>query len=178
VHTKLRAETGRLRGTLEAEAQQLHILEADLLKGEPAIRDELARLEAVHDVCTSVADRYTTLIQQLEARCIDLSLHRPIVQVDELVCSTTVLYNQLSFLLFFSSLFFFFFFFSELRHSLRAFRLWELVINDKVIEDLIYHLSKALNNSLDGSKIDLEKFLKVLHPLLSHPPFMHAPRSF
>jgi len=63
--------------------------------------------------------------------------------VDELVCSTTVLYNQL----------------------------WELVINDKVIQDILYHLSKALNNSMDGSKIDLDKFLKRVR-VLGHEQFL------
>ncbi|WAR53509.1 hypothetical protein PtB15_3B17 [Puccinia triticina] len=143
VHAKFRAEIERFKASLNAEHHQLEILETDLLKGEPAILDEIARLEAVNDVCVSVGSRYRDLVDQLNSRFIELTHHRRIVEVDELVCSTTVLYNQL----------------------------WELIINDKVIEDLIYHLSKALNNSLDGSKIDLEKFLKRVR-ILGHEQFL------
>ncbi|EFP88633.2 uncharacterized protein PGTG_14838 [Puccinia graminis f. sp. tritici CRL 75-36-700-3] len=143
VHAKLRAESERFKASLQAEQRQLEILETDLLKGEPAILDEIARLEAVNDVCVNVGNRYRDLVEQLNTRFIELTHHRKIVEVDELVCSTTVLYNQL----------------------------WELIINDKVIEDLVYHLSKALNNSLDGSKIDLEKFLKRVR-ILGHEQFL------
>lgn len=46
-------------------------------------------------------------------------------------------------------------------------RLLELVAEDQAIDDTIYHLSRALNNS-DVAKIDLEKFLKVPCPFLSN----------
>ncbi|KNZ61045.1 hypothetical protein VP01_145g3 [Puccinia sorghi] len=143
LHHKLQNEIYRLKTSLHKEQQQLDILETDLLKGEPAIRDEIARLDAVNLVCLNVADRYRLLIDQLDKRFNDLTLHRRIVDVDELVCSTTVLYNQL----------------------------WELGINDKVIQDILYHLSKALNNSMDGSKIDLDKFLKRVR-VLGHEQFL------
>lgn len=144
VYFKLQSELERLTSNLNLEKQQLEILETDLLKGEPAIQDEIARLEAVRDVCTNVGDRYRELIDQLNARIVELTHQRKIVDVDELVCSTTVLYNQL----------------------------WELVINDKVIDDLIYNLARALNNNLDGSKIDLEKFLKRVR-ILGHEQFLN-----
>ncbi|KAA1091645.1 hypothetical protein PGT21_036486 [Puccinia graminis f. sp. tritici] len=180
VHAKLRAESERFKASLQAEQRQLEILETDLLKGEPAILDEIARLEAVNDVCVNVGNRYRDLVEQLNARFIELTHHRKIVEVDELVCSTTVLYNQFSWPLFLSSTRFPVFLSSPYRTDfgsqssislISLERLWELIINDKVIEDLVYHLSKALNNSLDGSKIDLEKFLKRVR-ILGHEQFL------
>ncbi|MBW0501225.1 hypothetical protein O181_040940 [Austropuccinia psidii MF-1] len=138
VHQKLSFELDQLNTKLSLERDQLLILQSDLLKGEPAVLDEMARLEAVKDVCDSVGKRYESLIDQLNLRIKELRESRKIVSVDELICSTTVLHNQL----------------------------WELIIEDQVIDDLIYHLARSLNNSSsENTKIDLEKFLKKVRGL-------------
>lgn len=95
VYARLQAELAQLTASLTFEHGQLMVLQHDLLKGEPAIRDEMGRLEAVKDVCVGVGYRYETLVSELKDRIEDLR-NRPAVPVDELVCSNTVLYNQLS----------------------------------------------------------------------------------
>ncbi|POW12348.1 hypothetical protein PSTT_04646 [Puccinia striiformis] len=55
--------------------------------------NELARLEAVNDVCMSVGKRYSEIIGDLHKRIFEVEA-RSLPDVDELVCSTTVLrYN-------------------------------------------------------------------------------------
>lgn len=56
-------------------------------------------------------------------------------EVDEIVCSSTVVYNQLL----------------------------ELVAEDAALEDTIYHLGRALNSEI--ANIDLEQFLKRVRGL-------------
>ncbi|KAH9818488.1 UEV domain-containing protein [Melampsora americana] len=135
VHSKFQNELSNLNSSLTFEHGQLMVLQHDLLKGEPAILDEIARLEAVKEVCVGVGYRYESLVSDLKQRVQELR-ERKLVPVDELVCSNTVLYNQLL----------------------------ELVAEDQAIDDTIYHLFRALNNS-DVAKIDLEKFLKRVRAL-------------
>ncbi|KAH9460741.1 hypothetical protein Pst134EB_008899 [Puccinia striiformis f. sp. tritici] len=142
VYEKLKHEIARYRSDLDKENHQLEILEQDLYKGEPAIKDELARLEAVNDVCMSVGKRYSEIIGDLHKRIFEVEA-RSLPDVDELVCSTTVLYNQL----------------------------WELILHDKVIDDTVYTLSKSLNSSDDEIKINLDKFLKRIR-ILGHQQFL------
>ena len=82
-----------LRAHLHADNQSLSMLHADLQKGEPAIRDEMARLEAVRDVCANVRDRYRAVVQEAEQRTAELNA-RDLPEVDELVCGTNIVHNQ------------------------------------------------------------------------------------
>lgn len=75
------------------EADRLRAQQADLLAGEPAIRDEMARLEAVRDVCRNVAARLRSTVEQVERNLTDLR-RKGDPEVDELVCSTSIVHNQ------------------------------------------------------------------------------------
>jgi ESCRT-I complex subunit TSG101 len=77
--------------TLDAERLRAH--QTDLLSGEPAIRDEMARLEAVRDVCRTVASRMKGTVEQGERNVAELR-RKGDPEVDELVCSTTIVHNQ------------------------------------------------------------------------------------
>jgi len=99
------------------DAERLRTQQSDLLTGEPAIRDEMARLQAVQDVCRSVADRLRGVVDHGERNVTELK-QKGDPEVDELVCSTTIVHNQLI----------------------------NLVAEDNAIEDTIYHLHRALNS--------------------------------
>ncbi|KAF7304853.1 UEV-domain-containing protein [Mycena kentingensis (nom. inval.)] len=117
LHSKLTAELASLQHALAIDAERLRAHQADLLAGEPAIRDEMARLEAVRDVCRTAAGRMRNTVETAERNVADLrAKNEP--EVDELVCSTTIVHNQLI----------------------------NLVAEDNAIEDTIFHLSKALNS--------------------------------
>ncbi|KAJ7685150.1 UEV domain-containing protein [Mycena polygramma] len=117
VHTKLSSELASLGHALALDAERLRAHQADLLAGEPAIRDEMGRLEAVRDVCRTAADRMRGAVETAERNVADLRA-KSTPEVDELVCSTTIVHNQLI----------------------------NLVAEDNAIEDTIFHLSKALNS--------------------------------
>lgn len=68
-------------------------VQADLSSGEPAIRDEMARLEAVRAVCVGVADKLGSVVNAGEERIRDLE-RRGEVAVDEVVCSVSIVHNQ------------------------------------------------------------------------------------
>ncbi|KAF8902121.1 Vps23 core domain-containing protein [Gymnopilus junonius] len=106
VHQKLTSELNSLSQALALDAERLRAQQADLLAGEPAIKDEMARLEAVRDVC----------VQQAEANIAELR-RKGDPEVDELVCATSIVHNQLI----------------------------NLIADDNAIEDTIYHLHRALN---------------------------------
>ncbi|KDQ18507.1 hypothetical protein BOTBODRAFT_513293 [Botryobasidium botryosum FD-172 SS1] len=116
LHAKLTAELNTVSQTLATDAERLRANQADLLAGEPAIRDEMARLEAVRDVCRTVGGRMRSVVGAAEGRVEELR-RKGDPDVDELVCSTTIVYNQLI----------------------------NLVAEDNAIEDTIYHLHRALN---------------------------------
>ncbi|TFK42617.1 UEV domain-containing protein [Crucibulum laeve] len=116
VHHKLTSELGSLTQALVLDAERLRAHQTDLLAGEPAIRDEMARLEAVRDVCNNVANKMRQAVQQAEVNVADLR-RKGDPEVDELVCSTSIVHNQLI----------------------------NLVADDNAIEDTIYHLHRALN---------------------------------
>ena len=82
-----------LQAHFAAENIHLRALHTDLLKGEPAILDEMARLEAVRDVCATVRDRMQIVVDEAERNTQDLD-GRKEVEVDELVCGTNVVHNQ------------------------------------------------------------------------------------
>jgi len=91
VHAKLVSEF--TSSTHITERLQAH--QTDLLAGGPAIRDEMARLEAVRDVCHIVADRTRRTVQQAESVLSDLR-RKGDPEVDELVCATSIVHDQLS----------------------------------------------------------------------------------
>jgi ESCRT-I complex subunit TSG101 len=147
------------------DAERLRAHQSDLLTGEPAIRDEMARLEAVRDVCRSVSSRVRSIVEDAERNMAELK-RKGDPDVDELVCSTTIVHNQYVTV-------------PGLVHSVvsnfcvcvpfprRAAavpddRLINLVAEDNAIEDTIYHLHRALN----AGRIDLERFLRVRHVCL------------
>ncbi|KDR81574.1 hypothetical protein GALMADRAFT_60406 [Galerina marginata CBS 339.88] len=116
VHQKITSELNSLSQALALDAERLRAQQADLLAGEPAIKDEMARLEAVRDVCRSVANRTRQAVQQAESNITELR-RKGDPEVDELVCATSIVHNQLI----------------------------NLIADDNAIEDTIYHLHRALN---------------------------------
>jgi ESCRT-I complex subunit TSG101 len=78
---------------LNSQTSQLLNIQADLSSGEPAIKDEMARLEAVRDVCVSVVDKVGGVVVAAEERVRDLE-RRGEVGVDEVVCSISIVHNQ------------------------------------------------------------------------------------
>ncbi|KAG5643472.1 hypothetical protein DXG03_000860 [Asterophora parasitica] len=117
VYHKVTSELSSLSQALVLDAERLRAHQTDLLAGEPAIRDEMARLEAVRDVCCNVAGRMKRSVQQGEINIAELR-RKGDPEVDELICSTTIVHNQLI----------------------------TLVAEDSAIEDTIYHLHRALNS--------------------------------
>ena len=117
VHDKINSELASLSHAMIVDAERLRAQQADLLAGEPAIRDEMARLEAVRDVCRGVSSRLRSVVQRGESNVSELR-RKGDPEVDELVCSTSIVHNQLI----------------------------NLVAEDNAIEDTIYHLHRALNS--------------------------------
>ncbi|KIY46727.1 UEV-domain-containing protein [Fistulina hepatica ATCC 64428] len=115
VHAKLTSELASLTQALSLDAERLRGMQADLLQGEAAIRDERGRLEAVRDVCVSVRARVGTVVSDAE-RELERVRARGEPEVDELVCGTSIVHNQLI----------------------------NLVAEDNAIEDTMYHLHRAL----------------------------------
>ncbi|WVQ97403.1 hypothetical protein IAU59_004516 [Kwoniella sp. CBS 9459] len=95
-----------------------HLLDRreDLVSGEPAIRDEMARLEAVRKVCDSTGRKLADVVHAGEDRVAELD-SKGETSVDELVCGISIVHNQLI----------------------------DLVAEDNAIEDTIYHMTRALD---------------------------------
>lgn len=93
IHDKLTSEISSLSQALALDAERLRAHQMDLLSGEPAIRDEMARLEAVRDVCRNVSGRLRGTVNQAEVNIAELR-RKGDPEVDELVCSTTIVHNQ------------------------------------------------------------------------------------
>ena len=74
---------------------QTYLLERheDLASGEPAICDEMARLEAVKKVCDSVGRRMGEIVARGEERVVEME-GRGEVSVDEVVCGISIAHNQ------------------------------------------------------------------------------------
>ena len=64
-----------------------------MLKGEPAVRDEMARLEAVKDVCQTVCHQLAAVVNSAENAIANLE-RKGEPEVDELVCATNIVHNQ------------------------------------------------------------------------------------
>lgn len=75
------------------DAAKLRQQQTDLLNGEPAILDEMARLEAVRDVCRGVSARFRDVVNEAERNIGELKAKGD-PEVDELVCSTSIVHNQ------------------------------------------------------------------------------------
>ena len=93
VYQKLTSELNSLSQSLSLDAERLRAHQADLLLGEPAIKDEMARLEAVRDVCRNVANRTRQATQQADSNIAELK-RKGDPEVDELVCATSIVHNQ------------------------------------------------------------------------------------
>lgn len=93
VHAKFTNELASLSQALALDTERLRAHQKDLLSGEPAIRDEMARLEAVKDVCRTVAGRMRGTVEQGERNVAELR-RKGDPEVDELVCSTSIVHNQ------------------------------------------------------------------------------------
>jgi ESCRT-I complex subunit TSG101 len=72
---------------------QLKILIGDLDRGEPAIRDEMARLEAVRDVCRTTGNGLQEAVSEGKGRIEELKI-RSEPDVDGMVCATSIVGNQ------------------------------------------------------------------------------------
>ena len=103
IHQKLASDLDSFRKAFALDAERLRAQQSDLQAGEPAIRDEMARLEAVKDVCRHVAERLRGSVDHAERNIAELR-RKGDPEVDELVCATSIVHNQFS--LFFVSLFF------------------------------------------------------------------------
>ena len=90
---KFNTELATLSQAMALDAERLRAQQADLLAGEPAIRDEMARLQAVRDVCHNVAGRIRSSIEQAERNIAELR-RKGDPEVDELVCSASIVHNQ------------------------------------------------------------------------------------
>lgn len=152
IHQKLDSELAALSHAMALDAARLRAHQADLLSGEPTMRDEMARLEAVRDVCRTVAGRMRGSVEQGERNIAELR-RKGDPEVDELVCSTTIVHNQLRYCPSFLH-------FAVWRELIISQRLINLVAEDNAIEDTIYHLHRALNTG----RIDLDRFLRVCTP--------------
>lgn len=93
VHARLNTSMAHISSTLAEDTERLRAIQADLLAGEPAIRDEMGRLGAVRDVCRTVASRTREWVHEVEGIVAETK-RRGEPEVDELVCSTTIVYNQ------------------------------------------------------------------------------------
>lgn len=93
VHAKISSELASLSQAMALDAERLRANQTDLLAGEPAIRDEMARLEAVRDVCRGVAARLEGVVAAGERNVAELR-RKGDPEVDEMICSTTIVYNQ------------------------------------------------------------------------------------
>lgn len=116
VHHKISAQLGALTHSFAQESERLRSEQSDLLAGHPAIQDEMARLQAVRDVCRTVTAKLSQSVHATERNLGELK-RKGDPEVDELVCSTSIVHNQLV----------------------------NLVAEDNAVEDTIYHLHRALN---------------------------------
>jgi ESCRT-I complex subunit TSG101 len=79
----------------QLHANKTHLLERkdDLESGEPAIKDEMSRLQAVKKVCDSTGRKMEEVVQAGSARVADLE-QRGETSVDEVVCGISIVHNQ------------------------------------------------------------------------------------
>ncbi|GAA6029379.1 hypothetical protein JCM8097_003645 [Rhodosporidiobolus ruineniae] len=136
VHSKLSSSLTQLSHSVAQELHQLDLMRVDLEKAQPAIEDEMARLEAVRSVCAGVRDRYEAVVGEGERRLREYEVKGEGVEVDEIVCGSTVVYVQLL----------------------------DLVAEDAALEDTLYALGRGLNSGGEAN-IDLDRFLRTARRL-------------
>lgn len=151
LYEKFTAELASLTASVAQENERLRGAQADLLKGEPAVRDEMARLGAVKDVCQTVRDQLAEVVNRAESAIASLE-RKGEPEVDELVCATNIVHNQCVRAVDWRL--------EIWTYSRGMYRLINLVAEDNAIEDTIYHLHRALN----AGRLDLDKFLRVQPP--------------
>jgi ESCRT-I complex subunit TSG101 len=97
LQTQLQAKlSAYLHSTLSAgheRNEQMRRVVADLDRGAPAVLDEMARLEAVRDVCRATGDGLQRSVDEVQARIRELN-ERPSPSADELICATSIVGNQ------------------------------------------------------------------------------------
>ncbi|GAA5983457.1 hypothetical protein JCM5350_007657 [Sporobolomyces pararoseus] len=136
LHSKLSSALSTLHSeTTQQHLEPLSLMHSDLQKAVPAIEDEMARLRAVRDVCLNVRDRYLQVVEEGEKRMGEYEKRGEGVDVDEIICGSTVVYTQLL----------------------------DLVAEDSALEDTIYALGRGLNSGT--ANIDLDQFLKRVRAL-------------
>lgn len=93
LHSKIQARLHHFQSTTEESNAQLRLLSDDLDRGELAIKDEIARLEAVRDVCRATGDQ---LQQSVDAgvRRVEELRAREEPDVDGLLSATSLVGNQ------------------------------------------------------------------------------------
>ncbi|KDN44062.1 UEV-domain-containing protein [Tilletiaria anomala UBC 951] len=133
LHQKLSARVSSISAHFAQQSQRMAVLSSDLDRGEAAIHDEIARLEAVKEVCKGRAERMAAFVEEarqglqaMEAKVED-ELEQP-GSGNDWICATSIVGNQLI----------------------------DLVAEDNAIEDTLYHLGRALNSE----RITLDAFLK------------------
>ena len=93
LHHKIQMRLQHLRSAEGDSQHQLRLLINDLDRGEPAIRDEMARLEAVRDVCRATGDGLDKAVRDARGRIEELK-GRSEPDVDGMVCATSIVGNQ------------------------------------------------------------------------------------
>ena len=91
---KLQEALSAMSASTSETTTRQQAIQRDLLAGGPAVRDEMGRLVAVRDVCRAVSNRMREVIREGENNLVELR-RKGEPEVDELVCSTTIVHNQL-----------------------------------------------------------------------------------
>lgn len=94
--TRLSSTLASHMSSLTTRQNQLLAIRDDLASAPAAIEDEMGRLKAVRDVCIGVGERLGAVVREAEERVggDGPGGKREEVSVDEVVCSTTIVYNQ------------------------------------------------------------------------------------
>lgn len=93
LYLKLTAQMTSFAASANQDSERLRAAQNDLLAGEPSIRDEMARLEAVRDVCRNVSSRVGAVVNAGELAVAELK-RKGDPEVDELICATNIVHNQ------------------------------------------------------------------------------------
>lgn len=93
LHSHLSTRLPQLLHSLSQTTTQLLSVRSDLESGEPAIKDEMNRLEAVNGVCQGVVRKMEMVVEEGGKRVGELE-GKGEVGVDEVVCSVSIVHNQ------------------------------------------------------------------------------------
>lgn len=93
LNDKITSRLNSLHSTLSTANSQLEILQSDLKRGEPAIRDEMKRLEAVRDVCRTRRGRLEDLNRKGEER-FQMLKGKEEPDMEGIACATSIVGNQ------------------------------------------------------------------------------------